>query len=61
MGWRKNSSGNKTIYIFPSKIRKYLKLPGHVIVFGKFDGRRMIHVWDRKYRSGLGVRVRVGA
>jgi hypothetical protein len=35
-----------------------LELPGHVIVLGQFDGRRVVHMWDierRRLGGGTGI------
>jgi hypothetical protein len=41
---REGHAINKLIHILPSKKRKKLELPGHVIVLGQFDGRRDCNV-----------------
>jgi hypothetical protein len=55
---RKNRAINEAIHILSSKICKELELPGHVIVLGQFDGRRVVHMWDiecRRLGGGIGV------
>jgi hypothetical protein len=56
---RRNRAINESIHILSSKICKKLKLPGHVIVLGQFDGRRVVHMWDIECR-GLGGGARIG-
>jgi hypothetical protein len=54
LGRMKNRAINEAIHILSAKVGKKLELPGHIVIFGQFYGRGVIHVRNIENRGLLG-------